>query len=141
MDRHTPPEFLCPISLDIMTNPVVCEDGHTYENSVIQQWLATNPTSPTTRQPMSPHTIRPNYALKAAINRWKQQQQQKQTPTNPYIIIPVAPPTALTTPLLTRQQPTQRRSRINHCHPVLLFLYAFVIGVFIFMWHEGMFGN
>ncbi len=139
----TPPEFLCPISLDIMRDPVLCEDGHTYERSVILQWLTTNPTSPTTRQSMSPQNIRPNYALKAAIERW--QKSQRSYPANPYIIIPVAPPTTITTPLLLSQPtptPIQtRRSRINHCHPVLLFLYSFIIGVFIFMWHEGMFGG
>jgi hypothetical protein len=129
---NPPSEFLCPISLDVMRDPVLCEDGHTYERAVIIQWLATNPTSPTTRQPMSPLRIRPNYALKAAIDRWSKFQQPP-----PYIAIPVAP---LTTPLLVQQQPQQRRSRINHCHPFLLFMYACVIGVFVFMWHEGMFG-
>lgn len=123
-----------------MRDPVLCEDGHTYERTIIIQWLATNPTSPTTRQPMSPLRIRPNYALKAAIDQWYKNQQPVQ-PT--YIAIPVAPAAAMTTPLLVQhhhiQQP-QRRSRINHCHPVLLFLYACIIGVFVFMWHEGMFG-
>ena len=160
MERTTPPEFLCPISLDIMRDPVLCEDGHTYERSAILQWLTTNPsnpTSPTTRQPISPQNIRPNYALKAAISRWQTSYQ-----SNPYIIIPVAPPTSITLPLLANpysilpnrqiqlpiptQSPTEpliqpRRSRINHCHPVLLFLYAFIIGVFIFMGCEGMFGG
>lgn len=169
-----PPEFLCPISLDLMRDPVLCDDGHTYERTVILQWLDTNPTSPTTRQPMSPQTIRPNYALKAAIERWRKSQlppPPKQIPipilnprpsappvppvTKPrpsipppsYIAIPIAPPITPYTPLLTEapprpQQPLRLRQRkINHCHPILLVCYACIIGVFVFMWHEGMFGG
>lgn len=182
-----PPEFLCPISLDLMRDPVLCDDGHTYERTVILQWLATNPTSPTTRQPMSPQTIRPNYALKAAIERWRKSQPapppkpipnprqnpySKPNPSAPpmhpitkpfpiakpipsipppsYIAIPIAPPITPYTPLLTEapprppQQPRQltlRQRKINHCHPILLLCYACIIGVFVFMWHEGMFGG
>ena len=141
---NPPSEFLCPISLDTMRDPVLCEDGHTYERASISQWLAANPTSPTTRQPMSLANIRPNYALRTAIDRWYRQVSQSQQQS--YITIPIAPP--LTTPLLIHTNTvtnnpisqTTRRSRIKHCHPIPLFLYAVIIAVFIFMWHEGMFG-
>jgi hypothetical protein len=29
----------CPISFQLMTDPVVADDGHTYERPVIQQWI------------------------------------------------------------------------------------------------------
>jgi hypothetical protein len=29
----------CPISFQLMTDPVVAEDGHTYEQAAIQEWI------------------------------------------------------------------------------------------------------
>ncbi|PKA60819.1 U-box domain-containing protein 15 [Apostasia shenzhenica] len=34
-----PNDFLCPISLGIMTDPVITATGQTYERSSIQKWL------------------------------------------------------------------------------------------------------
>lgn len=67
----TPDEFLCPITLMVMSDPVIGGDGHTYERSAITQWLLTNPQSPLTRQSMSAQSLKPNYALKTAIERFK----------------------------------------------------------------------
>lgn len=161
-----PPEFVCPISMDLMREPVLCEDGHTYERSVILQWLATNPTSPTTRQPMSPANIRPNYALKAAIERWAQARSvtprrvlpppiQPQPTANPnqsffsvpfsyqpqqtyngYMAIPM-PPIPTSQPSVSLRTFIKRRIRP---HIIPCFLYLIIIGVFVYMWHEGMFG-
>ena len=50
---NIPNEFLCPISLEIMRDPVICKDGHTYERAVILKWLETNSVSPLTRTPIS----------------------------------------------------------------------------------------
>ncbi len=66
-----PSEFMCPISMDLMTDPVIGSDGHTYERSAITEWLQTNTVSPLTRQYMSITNIQPNFALRNAIERWK----------------------------------------------------------------------
>jgi Mg-chelatase subunit ChlD len=66
-----PSEFMCPISMDFMTDPVIGNDGHTYERSAITEWLSTNNVSPLTRAPMTITNIQPNYALRGAIERWK----------------------------------------------------------------------
>jgi hypothetical protein len=29
----------CPISFQLMTDPVVAEDGHTYQRQAIEQWI------------------------------------------------------------------------------------------------------
>ena len=34
--------FLCPIGHMVMANPVVADDGHTYEQEHIERWLAIN---------------------------------------------------------------------------------------------------
>lgn len=74
--ENIPNEFRCPISMELMTDPVLCEDGQTYDRRSIQEWLERSQTSPLTRQPLNPNALRPNLALKASIDRWKQQQSQ-----------------------------------------------------------------
>lgn len=73
-----PNEFKCPISMELMTDPVLCEDGQTYDRRSIQEWLKQSQTSPLTRQPLNPNALRSNLALKASIERWKQSQNNKQ---------------------------------------------------------------
>ncbi|KAG9443126.1 hypothetical protein H6P81_018980 [Aristolochia fimbriata] len=68
---HIPSEFLCPISLEIMTDPVIIATGQTYEKSSIQMWLDSNHrTCPITRQPLAHISLAPNYALRNLIQRW-----------------------------------------------------------------------
>jgi hypothetical protein len=43
--------FLCPIRMEIMKDPVVAADGHTYERGAIEDWFARgNSSSPMTRE-------------------------------------------------------------------------------------------
>jgi hypothetical protein len=68
-----PPEFECPITLAIMTDPVIGDDNQTYERSAIQHWLSDSRNqgrSPITRAPMRIDTLRPNFALKSQIERF-----------------------------------------------------------------------
>ena len=64
-----PEEFLCPITATLMTDPVLGSDGHTYERSAITEWLTHHQTSPITRETMTISGLKPNYALKAMIDR------------------------------------------------------------------------
>ena len=45
-----PPIYLCPITQEIMEDPVICEDGYTYEREAIQKWTRTSPRSPMVSQ-------------------------------------------------------------------------------------------
>ena len=45
-------QYICPITLQLPTEPVKAEDGHTYERKAIEGWLAQNATSPVTRAHM-----------------------------------------------------------------------------------------
>ncbi len=63
-----PEEFLCPITLDIMKDPVICEDGYTYERVAIMG--ISNSLSPITRQPINKSNLIPNRALKQFIERF-----------------------------------------------------------------------
>jgi Mg-chelatase subunit ChlD len=66
-----PDEYKCPIGMDLMTDPVIGSDGHTYERSNIEHWLQSNSDSPMTRQSMALADLKPNFALRSAIERWK----------------------------------------------------------------------
>lgn len=61
-------DFLCPITLEIMNDPVICEDGYTYERTSIMS--IHNSLSPMTRQPINKSKLIPNRALKSAIDRF-----------------------------------------------------------------------
>ncbi|NBR15921.1 MAG: hypothetical protein EBU01_15295, partial [Crocinitomicaceae bacterium] len=64
-----PEEYLCPITLGLMVDPVVCTDGKTYERTSILG-LPTS-SSPLTRQPIDKTNLIPNRNLKDAIERFK----------------------------------------------------------------------
>ena len=45
-------EYVCPLTLELLVDPVVAKDGRIYERSHILAWLSRNATSPLTREPM-----------------------------------------------------------------------------------------
>ncbi|GMN50091.1 hypothetical protein TIFTF001_019243 [Ficus carica] len=66
-----PHEFLCPITLEIMTDPVIVASGQTYERASIQKWLYSNRrTCPKTGQTLDHLSLAPNFALKNLIRQW-----------------------------------------------------------------------
>ncbi|ESQ44851.1 hypothetical protein EUTSA_v10003163mg [Eutrema salsugineum] len=66
-----PHEFLCPITLEIMLDPVIIATGQTYEKDSIQKWFdAGHKTCPKTRQTLDHLSLAPNYALKNLILQW-----------------------------------------------------------------------
>jgi len=70
-----PNEFLCPITGEIMMDPVnVCAEGHIFERAAINQWSATRNNCPTCRTPLGSH--RPERHLKQAIADWLMAHQQ-----------------------------------------------------------------
>ena len=67
-----PDEYLCPITCEVMEDPVMADDGQTYERAAIATWVAGHGTSPMTRQPMDDRFLSIR-GLKAAIVRWQQE--------------------------------------------------------------------
>eukprot|EP01126_Amoeba_proteus_P036078 TRINITY_DN3662_c0_g1_i1.p1 TRINITY_DN3662_c0_g1~~TRINITY_DN3662_c0_g1_i1.p1 ORF type:complete len:141 (-),score=31.01 TRINITY_DN3662_c0_g1_i1:124-546(-) len=75
LDEDCPPSFLCPITQEIMVNPVLLLDtGSTYERRAIETWLQTKNTDPTSGVVLKNKTLVPILSLKNAIEEWKQQQ-------------------------------------------------------------------
>ena len=60
------PFLQCPISHEIMVDPVVAADGHTYEREALARWLSEKNSSPLTGQPMGTRMV-PNHAVKSMI--------------------------------------------------------------------------
>ncbi|KAJ4967550.1 hypothetical protein NE237_019399 [Protea cynaroides] len=66
-----PYHFRCPISLELMRDPVTVCTGQTYDRSSIESWVATgNTTCPVTRAPLSDFTVIPNHTLRRLIQDW-----------------------------------------------------------------------
>ena len=77
-----PKEFICPITLNIMKDPVIMSDGQTYEKSAIEKALSISPLSPLTKQPLSMKDAKPNYALKSLIENFLKIGKIPEMPTN-----------------------------------------------------------
>jgi hypothetical protein len=68
---HTHPRhFICPISLDIMTDPVIAPSGISYDRKNIQEWLSRNKTSMNRM-----NYFYPNNSLKEAVHAYLNKMQ------------------------------------------------------------------
>lgn len=66
-----PDDFRCPISLDLMKDPVIVATGQTYERGYIEMWLeAGHDTCPKTQQKLANKSLTPNYVLRSLITQW-----------------------------------------------------------------------
>ena len=82
MSSEIPKEFICPITLSIMRDPVMMPDGHNYERSAIEKALQASPLSPLTKQPLSMKDATPNYALKSLIENFLKIGKMPEMPKN-----------------------------------------------------------
>ena len=62
-----PLEYLCPIRIEVFKDPVVLEDGYTYERDALEDWLRTHTTSPMTGAPLQNKNVFPNHILRQLI--------------------------------------------------------------------------
>ncbi|GAB2292713.1 hypothetical protein Dimus_026950 [Dionaea muscipula] len=78
VELKVPSNFLCPISLDLMKDPVVLSSGVTFDRSTIERWLESgNRTCPVTKQLLIPQKQNtpynypiPNHSLRKMIQDW-----------------------------------------------------------------------
>ncbi|CAA7397514.1 unnamed protein product [Spirodela intermedia] len=70
-DAVPPKEFCCPISLDLMRDPVIVCTGQTYDRSSIVRWMNEGHSScPNSGQPLRHSRLVPNRALRSLISQW-----------------------------------------------------------------------
>ncbi|XP_062192124.1 U-box domain-containing protein 4-like [Phragmites australis] len=66
-----PADFCCPLSSELMSDPVIVASGQTYERVYIKLWLDEGFTiCPKTRQRLGHSNLIPNYTVKALIANW-----------------------------------------------------------------------
>ena len=63
--------FYCPITYEIMIDPVITSDGFTYERSAIHRWFRDHDTNPMTNTVLFNKMLIPNRILKSMIERFK----------------------------------------------------------------------
>lgn len=69
--KKVPSEYCCPLSLQIMVDPVIVASGKTFDRVFIEKWIEQgNQSCPVTKQRFSHTSLIPNYALKSSILSW-----------------------------------------------------------------------
>ena len=71
-----PPSFICPLTLEIMSDPATAADGHSYEHAAISQWLSTSQLSPLTGEQLAHKNLMRSHALRNAIQEFQQAKQR-----------------------------------------------------------------
>ncbi|EOD27486.1 hypothetical protein EMIHUDRAFT_235692 [Emiliania huxleyi CCMP1516] len=73
MEEEEPPaDFICPITTEVMGDPVMAADGHAYERTAIERWLATKSTSPMTGAELENTGLFPHHMLRRQIREWRE---------------------------------------------------------------------
>lgn len=69
-----PEELRCPISLQLMYDPVIIASGQTYERICIEKWFSDgHNTCPKTQQQLCHLGLTPNYCVKGLVASWCEQ--------------------------------------------------------------------
>lgn len=69
-----PEELRCPISLQLMYDPVIIASGQTYERVCIEKWFCDgHNTCPKTQQSLPHLSLTPNYCVKGLVASWCEQ--------------------------------------------------------------------
>ena len=69
---EVPDDFICPITAEIMTDPVTTFDGFTYERAAITEWLRTKDTSPKTGATLESKALIPNHLVRSLIRTFNE---------------------------------------------------------------------
>jgi len=60
-------ELICPITLEVIDDPVITKDGHVYERAAITKWISEHGTSPLTREPLRIEELQSNDHLRRLV--------------------------------------------------------------------------
>uniref|UniRef100_A0A7S4IJS0 U-box domain-containing protein n=1 Tax=Prymnesium polylepis TaxID=72548 RepID=A0A7S4IJS0_9EUKA len=63
----TLPSSMCPITLELMADPCIAADGHSYERTSLERWFEHSSLSPVTGKVLLHRCIVPNHALRNLI--------------------------------------------------------------------------
>ncbi|EOD05030.1 hypothetical protein EMIHUDRAFT_220523 [Emiliania huxleyi CCMP1516] len=71
-EEEPPADFICPITTELMVDPVMAADGHAYERTAMERWLATKSTSPMTGEALEHTFLSTIHVLRRQIREWQQ---------------------------------------------------------------------
>jgi hypothetical protein len=78
IEIEAPDEFVCSISLEVMSDPVMSRYGQSFERYAILQWLNKgHGVCPLSRRPMSLQDLVTNNALRLKIQEWQEANGQE----------------------------------------------------------------
>eukprot|EP00882_Tetradesmus_deserticola_P009062 GHRQ01009559.1.p2 GENE.GHRQ01009559.1~~GHRQ01009559.1.p2 ORF type:complete len:194 (+),score=83.78 GHRQ01009559.1:1177-1758(+) len=67
---QVPPAFLCPISMQVMTQPVVAPSGGSFNRPALMDWIRQHHTDPVSGAPLRSDQVFPNLAMRDLIHEW-----------------------------------------------------------------------
>ncbi|XP_008780992.3 U-box domain-containing protein 21-like [Phoenix dactylifera] len=92
MEPSIPTHFRCPISLDLMRDPVTVSTGITYDRQSIETWFELGrQTCPVTYKVLTTEDLIPNHSLRRMIQDWCASNRSSGIERIPTPRIPVAP--------------------------------------------------
>merc|ERR550534_1550413 len=80
-EEELPYEFICPITRDIFEDPVVAEDGNTYERRAVERWFRQCHSSPMFGTRIGTRLVT-NQNLKSQIQDWQEAKAKKKDNAN-----------------------------------------------------------
>ncbi|GFQ00118.1 U-box domain-containing protein 9 [Phtheirospermum japonicum] len=71
LKKSVPEEFKCPLSKELMRDPVIIASGQTFDRPFIQKWLKSgNRTCPQTQQVLTHTILTPNHLIREMTSQW-----------------------------------------------------------------------
>eukprot|EP00747_Dinoflagellata_sp_TGD_P185896 gnl/TRDRNA2_/TRDRNA2_42683_c0_seq1.p1 gnl/TRDRNA2_/TRDRNA2_42683_c0~~gnl/TRDRNA2_/TRDRNA2_42683_c0_seq1.p1 ORF type:complete len:192 (-),score=19.62 gnl/TRDRNA2_/TRDRNA2_42683_c0_seq1:223-798(-) len=113
-------DFICPISGQVMWDPVFTADGHCYDRAYIETWLRDHETSPSTNLRLPNKALIPNHLLRGQMLRSGIEVAPLHTEaSDDMAVAPGCKPDAVVdtwaesrAPVATRQSRSKRRSTV-----------------------------
>lgn len=131
MELKFPDDFRCPISLDLMADPVIVISGHTFDRPSIQRWIdAGHNTCPVTNLPLPPHSpLIPNHALRSLIRNYSIHNPQSSSPADLRFLLsslsyPASAAALSSLFRLAKDDPAFRRNLFDSSAPSVLLRHA-----------------
>ncbi|XP_008798516.1 U-box domain-containing protein 21-like [Phoenix dactylifera] len=119
-----PTHFRCPISLELMKDPVTVSTGITYDRQSIETWLDMgNTTCPVTNQDLEVEDLIPNHSIRRMIQDWCVANHSYGIERIPTPKIPVTP--AQASEILSGIAAASRRGETTKCRELAVKVKAF----------------
>ncbi|KAK6921552.1 U-box domain [Dillenia turbinata] len=118
MELAIPNHFRCPISLDLMRDPVTLSSGITYDRESIETWIeAGNRTCPITNQVLRSLDPIPNHTIRRMIQDWCVDNQSYGVERIPTPRVPVS--SIEVTEMLEKISAARRREDLEGCQELV----------------------